>query len=128
MSTLHANSARDTLIRLETMLSMGGYDMPVRVLREYVASAIQMVVHMVRLPDGRRVVGEVVEVVGSDDAGVRTRTLHRYQLDSYRDGQTVGRFEATGEVPDFMARLAARGHHLDARLFQRGPLTGAAGS
>ena len=123
MSTLHANSARDTLIRLETMLSMGGYDMPVRVLREYVASAIQMVVHMVRLPDGRRVVGEVVEVCGSDESGVRLRTLHRYQLDSFRDGRAVGRFEATGEVPDFMARLAARGHHLDPGLFQRGVLT-----
>jgi pilus assembly protein CpaF len=124
MSTLHANSARDTLIRLETMLSMGGYDMPVRVLREYVASAIQMVVHMVRLPDGRRVVGEVVEVCGSDESGVRFRTLHRYQLESFRDGRAIGRFEATGEVPDFMARLAARGHHLDPTLFQRGVLTG----
>jgi pilus assembly protein CpaF len=124
MSTLHANSARDTLIRLETMLSMGGYDMPVRVLREYVASAIQMVVHMVRLPDGRRVVGEVVEVCGSDESGVRLRTLHQYQLDSFRDGRAFGRFEATGEVPDFMARLAARGHHLDPGLFRRGVLAG----
>jgi pilus assembly protein CpaF len=124
MSTLHANSARDTLIRLETMLSMGGYDMPMRVLREYVASAIQMVVHMARLPDGRRVVGEVVEVNGTDETGVRLRTLHRYQLESYREGRAVGRFEATGEVPDFMARLAARGHHLDPALFQRGTLTG----
>jgi pilus assembly protein CpaF len=103
---------------------MGGYDMPVRVLREYVASAIQMVVHMVRLPDGRRVVGEVVEVCGSDESGVRFRTLHRYQLESFRDGRAIGRFEATGEVPDFMARLAARGHHLDPTLFQRGVLTG----
>ena len=124
MSTLHANSARDTLIRLETMLSMGGYDMPVRVLREYVASAIQMVVHMVRLPDGRRVVGEVVEVNGADETGVRLRTLHRFQLDAFRDGRAVGHFEATGEVPDFMARLAARGHHLDPALFHRGVLSG----
>ena len=124
MSTLHANSARDTLIRLETMLSMGGYDMPVRVLREYVASAIQMVVHMIRLPDGRRVVGEVIEVCGSDEQGVRQRTLHRYQLESVRDGRAVGRFESTGEVPDFAARLAARGHALDPRLFARGVLQG----
>jgi pilus assembly protein CpaF len=122
MSTLHANSARDTLIRLETMLSMGGYDMPVRVLREYVASAIQMVVHMVRLPDGRRVVGEVIEVCGTDDSGVRLRTLHQFQLQSFQGGRAIGQFEATGETPDFAARLAARGHHLDPTLFRRGVL------
>ena len=128
MTTLHANGARDTLIRLETMLSMGGYDMPVRVLREYVASAIQMVVHMVRLPDGRRVVGEVAEVIGSDESSVRLRTLHAFRLESVRDGCAAGRFEATGEVPAFAERLAARGHALRPDLFVRGTLPGDAGA
>lgn len=122
MTTLHANSARDTLTRLETMLSMGGYDMPVRVLREYVASAIQLVVHMARLPDGRRVVGEVAEVHGCDEGGVRLRPLHRYRLDAFSNGRAIGQFEATGATPDFAARLAARGQPIDSRLFVAGPL------
>jgi pilus assembly protein CpaF len=122
MTTLHANSARDTLTRLETMLSMGGYDMPVRVLREYVASAIQLIVHMARLPDGRRVVGEVAEVQGCDDGGVRLRPLHRYRLDAFSNGRAIGQFEATGAMPEFAARLAARGQSIDSRLFVAGPL------
>jgi pilus assembly protein CpaF len=122
MTTLHANSARDTLTRLETMLSMGGYDMPVRVLREYVASAIQLIVHMARLPDGRRVVGEVAEVQGCDDGGVRLRPLHRYRLDAFSNGRAIGQFEATGAMPEFAARLAARGQPIDSRLFVAGPL------
>ncbi len=122
MTTLHANSARDTMIRLETMLSMGGYDMPVRVLREYVASAIQLIVHMTRLPDGRRVVGEVAEVQGCDESGVRLRALHRYRLDAFTNGRAIGQFEATGVTPEFAARLAARGQPIDSRLFAAGPL------
>jgi pilus assembly protein CpaF len=122
MTTLHANSARDTLTRLETMLSMGGYDMPVRVLREYVASAIQLIVHMTRLPDGRRVIGEVAEVQGCDDGGVRLRPLHRYRLDAFSNGRAIGQFEATGAMPEFAARLAARGQPIDSRLFVAGPL------
>ena len=122
MTTLHANSARDTLARLESMLAMGGFDMPVRVLREYVASAIALVVHLARLPDGRRVVSEVVEVHGCDDQGVRVRTLHQFQLERVVNGQVHGRFLATGETPDFAPRLASRGIELPATLFQAGPL------
>jgi pilus assembly protein CpaF len=122
MTTLHANSARDTMIRLETMLSMGGYDMPVRVLREYVASAIQLIVHMTRLPDGQRVIGEVAEVQGCDESGVRLRALHRYRLDAFTNGRAIGQFEATGVTPEFAARLAARGQPMDSRLFAAGPL------
>jgi pilus assembly protein CpaF len=122
MTTLHANGARDTMSRLESMLAMGGYDMPVRVLREYVASAIQLVVHMVRLPDGLRVVGEIAEVQGCDESGVRLRTLHRHHLQGVSDGRAIGRFEATGEAPSFASLLSSRGHAPDATWFQAGPL------
>ncbi len=125
MSTLHANSARDTVARLESMLLMGGHDMPVRVLREYVASAIQLVVHMTRLPDGRRVVGEVAEVCGTDDSGVRLRMLHRYRLESVEGGRARGRFESGTERPGFESLLASRGHPLAADLFTGGSLPGA---
>jgi pilus assembly protein CpaF len=126
MTTLHANSARDALVRLESMLAMGGFDMPVGVLRGYIASAIHLVVHLVRLPDGRRVVGEIVEVLDVDEHGVRVEPLHRHRLLSVRDGKAQGRFEATGAEPTFLEHLGVRGIELDRRLFAAGPVPGGA--
>jgi pilus assembly protein CpaF len=126
MTTLHANSARDTLTRLESMLAMGGFDVPVRVLREYVASAIHLVVHLSRLPDGRRVVNEVVEVRAAEGETIHVEPIHRFRLETIRDGRAEGRFEATGTVPYFLEHLKSRGFPLDARIFAAGPLeTGA---
>jgi pilus assembly protein CpaF len=126
MTTLHANSARDTLTRLESMLAMGGFDVPVRVLREYVASAIHLVVHLSRLPDGRRVVNEVVEVRGAEGETIHIEPIHRFRLETIRDGKAEGRFEATGTVPFFLEHLNSRGFPLDAKIFAAGPLeTGA---
>ncbi len=122
MTTLHANSARDALVRLESMLAMGGFDTPVGVLRGYIASAIHLVVHLVRLPDGRRVVGEIVEVLDVDEHGVRVEPLHRHRLLAVRDGHTEGRFEATGAEPTFLEHLRVHGIELDPRLFSAGPL------
>jgi pilus assembly protein CpaF len=120
MTTLHANSARDALHRLESMLAMGGLDVPIRVLRDYVASALDVIVQLARLPDGRRVVSEVVEVIASPDEGVRTETIHRFRLVGVRDGQVIGGFEATGVRPGFMARLDAQGIRLEGRTFDAG--------
>lgn len=122
MTTLHANGPRDALHRLESMLSMSGFDLPIRILREYVASAIDLVVHLARLPDGRRVVSEVVEVGTCGDEGVRLATLHRFRLASFQEGRAEGRFEATGETPAFAERLRTRGVALDPALFQPGTL------
>jgi len=122
MTTLHANSARDALVRLESMLAMGGFDTPVSVLRDYIASAIHLVVHLVCLPDGRRVVGEIVEVLDVDEHGVRVEPLHRHRLLAVRDGRTEGRFEATGAEPTFLEHLRVHGIELDPRLFSAGPL------
>jgi len=122
MTTLHANSARDTLVRLESMLAMGGFDVPVRVLREYVASAIHMVVHLVRLPDGRRVVSEVVEVRGTEGDGLRLSTIHRFAMEAPREGDVRGSFVATGHEPQFLERMRARGVQLGPEVFRAGPL------
>ncbi|MFM8731951.1 MAG: CpaF family protein, partial [Phycisphaerales bacterium] len=120
MTTLHANSARDALHRLESMLAMGGLEVPIRVLRDYVASALDVIVQLARLPDGRRVVSEVVEVIASPDEGVRTQAIHRFRLVGMRDGQVIGGFEATGVRPGFMASLDAQGIRLDGRTFDAG--------
>ena len=122
MTTLHANSARDALHRLESMLAMGGMDVPVRVLRDYVASAIDVIVQLARLPDGRRVVSEVVEVDESSEEGVRVQVIHRFRLVGVREGVVIGGFESTGIRPRFMARLEVQGVRLDATAFEAGLL------
>jgi pilus assembly protein CpaF len=124
MTTLHANSARDALHRLESMLAMGGMDMPLRVLRDYVASAINLVVHVTRLPDGRRVVSEVCEVGTASDDGVNVRMLHNFRVIRVHGDVVEGMFEATGLTPDFLVRLASRGITVDPTMFTTGPLHG----
>ena len=122
MTTLHANSAADTIARLEMMLAMGGFDVPIRVIREYVASAIQLVVHLTRLPDGRRVVSEAVEVCGADADAVHLRTIFAFDPSQAGDRGVSGGFRGTGERPAFLTRLATRGVHLDPSCFPKGPL------
>ncbi|MAD18810.1 MAG: hypothetical protein CMJ52_01115 [Planctomycetaceae bacterium] len=120
MTTLHANSAKDAVHRLESMLSMSGFDVPINILRDYIASAMDLVVHMVRLPDGRRIIGDVSEVASHDGEGIHLRSLHRFRLDGIVDGRTEGAFETTGVVPDFLERIRARGVEIDAEVFEAG--------
>ena len=122
MTTLHANSARDAVHRLESMLAMGGMDVPIRVLRDYVASAIDVIVQLARLPDGRRVVSEVVEVSESPEGGIRTEVVHRFRLLGVRDARAIGGFEATGVQPAFMRRLEVQGIRVDPAVFEAGLL------
>jgi pilus assembly protein CpaF len=122
MTTLHSNSARDAIYRLESMLAMGGVDMPIRVLRDYVASAIDMVVHLMRLPDGRRVIGEVLEVGEAGDDGLRMQPIHRYRVTGGHEGRTDGFFESTGVRPAFLEYLESRGIRIDPRAFVAGKL------
>jgi pilus assembly protein CpaF len=128
MTTLHSNSARDAIYRLESMLAMGGVDMPIRVLRDYVASAIDMVVHLMRLPDGRRVIGEVLEVGEAGDEGLRMQPIHRYRVTGGHEGRTEGFFESTGVRPAFLEYLESRGIRIDPRAFVAGKLEEGAAS
>ena len=128
MTTLHSNSARDAIYRLESMLAMGGVDMPIRVLRDYVASAIDMVVHLMRLPDGRRVIGEVLEVGEAGDEGLRMQPIHRYRVTGSHEGRTDGFFESTGVRPAFLEYLESRGIRIDPRAFAAGKLDEGAAS
>ena len=122
MTTLHANSAGDALFRLESMLAMSGFEAPVPVIREYLASALDLVVHLDRLPGGRRVVGSVSEVRVAADRSVDLVEIHRFRLSGVEDGVGRGEFEATGERPDFLGRIAAKGIQVDDRIFDSGPL------
>ena len=97
---------------------MSGFDAPVRILRDYIASAIDLVIHMVRLPDGRRIIEDVSEVVGHDGDRIRLDSLHRFRIAGAVDGRTEGAFEITGTVPGFLERIRARGVELDSAVFE----------
>jgi pilus assembly protein CpaF len=118
LSTAHANSARHLLWRLETMALMSDVDLPVAHVREQVASAIDVVVHMVRLRDGRRVVQDVAAVEGLHDGEPQVRDIFRFEARAA--GRDSGRFAATGVVPAVAPVLAERGAALPASLFEAG--------
>ena len=108
LATVHANSPRDALARLETLVLMAGFDLPVRAIREQLASALDLVVQMARHPDGNRHVVQVTEVQGMEGEVVVTADL-------YVRGSTG--LHATGTRPRFATRLANMGIELPARLF-----------
>jgi pilus assembly protein CpaF len=117
LSTAHANSPRHLLWRLETMALMSDVDLPAAHVREQVASAVDVVVHMARLRDGRRVVFEVATVEGVRDGEAVVRTLFAFRR---REG-VAGAFVATGERPPLADVLAERGAAIPDDLFLRGP-------
>ena len=123
MTTLHANSARDAMFRMESMLTMSGFEAPISVLREYLASALDVVVHIERLPGGQRVVSSISEVGVAKDRSIELREIHGFRLEQVQDGVGQGVFEATGTIPAFVERLQSRGHSIPVETFRAGVLS-----
>jgi len=123
LTTIHSNSPRDTLARIETMVLMAGMELPVRAIREQVASAIDMVVHTHRLRDGTRRVTHVTEVVGmeGDIITLQDLMLFDYGMGVSEDGHYLGRLKATGIRPSFSDHLENLGVPLPADLFAPEP-------
>ena len=120
MTTVHANTPRDALIRLENMVSMAGMNFPVRAIRQQITSALDLVVHVARLTGGRRRITSVAEVVGMEGDVVCLQDLFVFnQTGVGDDGQAVGRFESCGVRPRVVSRLASEGYSLPARMFAR---------
>src|SRR6266540_2496538 len=119
LTTVHSNSPRDTLSRIETMTLMAGMDLPVRVIREQMASALDLVVHLSRLRDGTRRVSHVSEVMGMEGEVVVLQDLYLfdYAMGVDADGRFLGHLKSTGIRPGFSERLANVGVHLDPALF-----------
>src|SRR5216683_1502391 len=114
LSTVHANSARDALSRLETMVLMSGISLPVRALRDYIAGALDLVVHLSRLSDGTRRVVRVTEVVGMEEDVVTTQDIFLIEQQGIdADGRVLGFHRASGVRPHFTDRLARAGIQLD---------------
>jgi pilus assembly protein CpaF len=120
MTTLHSNSPRDTLSRLETMVMMAGMDLPSRAIREQIASAINLVVHQERMRDGSRRVTYITEVQGMEGEVITMTDLFVFEQTGIESGRVVGRLRPTGLRPKFMDRIEATGIHLPASVFGMG--------
>ncbi len=119
LTTVHSNSPRDTLARIETMVLMAGMDLPIRAIREQVASALDLIVHIHRLRDGTRRVTHVTEVVGmeGDIITLQDLMLFDYGMGVDENGKYRGYLKATGIRPAFSEHLENYGIHLPAELF-----------
>ncbi len=118
ISTVHANSSRDALARLEMMMQMAGFDLPIRAMRQQISSALDLVVHTQRMSDGTRKVTTVSEIVGMEGDTVMMQELFTYHRDGVEaDGRIIGRFLSTGIRPRFAERIKSSGHEVDPKIF-----------
>jgi pilus assembly protein CpaF len=110
MSTIHANSPRDALYRVENMVMMANLNLPLKAIRVQIASAVNLIVHVERMSDGVRRVQSVVEIVGMEGDIITTRELFTFRYQRQRhDGHVEGTFESTRMQPDFISRAARFG-------------------
>ncbi|MEN6408128.1 MAG: CpaF family protein [Anaerolineaceae bacterium] len=117
MTTAHSNSPRDTLARIETMTMMAGMDLPVRAIREQVASAIELVVHQERMRDGTRKVVNITEVTGMEGDVITMTDVFVYEQTGFENNRVVGRLRPTGLRPKFMDKIETSGIHLPPSIF-----------
>ncbi len=112
LSTGHANTPRDMLRRIETMVLMTGYEMPLRAIREQIASAVDLIVHTARLKDGSRKVVAITEIYGIEDDEILSQDIFTFEQTAFRDGKIEGFLKPTGIRPTFMAKFKANGIQL----------------
>lgn len=119
LTTLHANTPRDALARLETMILMAGVDLPLRAIREQIASSVNIVIQNGRLADGRRRLLEVVEVCGLEDTVIQTQTIFKFEKKWIDDaGKVMGEIVPTGVLPNFMKAVPGTFLEENAHLFK----------
>ena len=117
LATAHANSPRDTLSRLETMVLMAGMDLPHRAIREQIAAAIHLIVHQDRLRDGTRRVTSVSEIQGMEGDIITMSEIFRFEQTNIENGKVIGRLRPTGLRPKFMWKLQEAGIMLPPSIF-----------
>ncbi|HZP48377.1 MAG TPA: CpaF family protein [Vicinamibacterales bacterium] len=119
LTTVHANTPRDALSRIETMIATGATNLPERAMRQQIASAIQIVVQQTRLSDGSRKVTSVSEITGMEGDIITMQEIFMFEkVGITQDGKVLGRFRATGVRPKCCERLRASGIHLPADMFE----------
>jgi len=122
MTTIHANSTQDVLVRLDSMILMSGVELPIRAIREMIASAVDVIVHTTRLSDGSRKIIQVTEVAGMlDEVHVDMKDIFLFKqigIDRENKGKVLGKFEATGIIPTFYDEILTKGIKLPREIFR----------
>ena len=120
LTTLHANTPRDAVARLETMVMMTGFDMPIKAMRQQIASAVNILIQANRLQGGIRRVTSITEIVGMEQDTVVMQDIYKYVQEGIDEtGRARGHFEATGIRPTFMTKLEAAGVRLPSSAFKQ---------
>jgi pilus assembly protein CpaF len=118
MSTVHANDTSDALHRLELMIALSGAELPTNVARQYIASAIQIFVHVARLSSGERKVMRISELTGVVNGEFVLEDVFVYRMAGVeKSGKIMGSFYATGHEPVCLRRMSSKGFEIDNRLF-----------
>lgn len=118
LTTVHANTPRDAISRIETLVLMAGMDLPLKVVRQQISSAVDLIVQQTRLKDGQRKVTAVTEVAGMEGEIIVLTDIFKFnQTDTSPDGKVIGEVNATGIRPNFTPRLVAAGFKLSADVF-----------
>ncbi|MEP0762643.1 MAG: CpaF family protein [Chloroflexota bacterium] len=117
LTTAHSNSPRDTLARLETMCLMAGMDLPVRAIREQVASALDLIIHQERMRDGTRKVVKITEIQGMEGDVITMSDIFEFEQTGLEAGKVIGRIRPTGLRPKFIDKIEAAGIHLPPSVF-----------
>ncbi|MDP2399604.1 MAG: ATPase, T2SS/T4P/T4SS family [Burkholderiales bacterium] len=119
LTTAHANTPRDCLARLEVMTLMSGLDLPIRAIREQIASAVHVIIQQSRFPDGSRKVTHITEITGMEGDVIQMQDIFLFKQDGYDEkGKIKGRFIATGNIPELYQRLQQRGIPVDLSIFK----------
>jgi pilus assembly protein CpaF len=119
LTTIHANTPRDAMSRVETMIAMGNVNLPEKAIRQQISSAIQVIVQQTRLADGSRKVTSISEITGMEGDVITMQEIFMFEkLGMTQDGKVIGRFKATGVRPKVAERLKASGIHLPPDMFE----------
>lgn len=122
LTTIHSNSPRDCVSRLEVLVMMSGFEMPLAAIREQISSAVNIIVQQTRFSCGSRKVTSITEVTGIEGNTVQLAEIFRFRQTGYgSDGKVRGVFEATGLIPEFYEKLAEQGARVDLSIFDRRP-------
>ena len=119
LTTIHANTPRDSLSRLETMVMMSGMELPSKAIREQISSAINLIVQVARFTDGSRKVTKITEIVGMEGDTITLQDIYVYRQDGFNErGGVIGKHIPTGIVPNFVEKIKAHGDNVPASIFK----------